>query len=122
MLANQLGDAREIVDRQVAAQSPECAFDALLVPALAYAERDRAANRLSLEEERRVIETTREISGGLETSLGPAEPVPGASPDEDGDAPVDSAFAPVGVLGYPVDSRADEAALEMLRRSCEICR
>jgi len=65
VLANQIDDAREIVDRQADAQSAECAFDALLVPALSYAERDRAANRLSLEEERRAIETTRELAGAL---------------------------------------------------------
>jgi len=115
VLANQIDDAREIVDRQADAQSAECAFDALLVPALSYAERDRAANRLSLEEERRVIETTRELAGGLEARLAPVEPAPGESSEAGGDASADAAFAPVAVLSYPVDSRADEAALEMLQ-------
>ena len=115
VLANQLGDAREIVDRQVTAQPPECVFDALLVPALGYAERDRAANRLSLEEERRVIETTREIAGSLEAGIVPAEPAPGVSPRGAMTSRSDEAFAPVPMLAYPVDSRADEAALEMLR-------
>ena len=36
-------------------------YDALLVPALSYAERDRLERRLSLEEEAAIIEATREL-------------------------------------------------------------
>ena len=69
LLARQVPDAREIVEQQMRAEAPESVFDALLMPALSYARRDHAAGRLSVEEERQIVEGTREITSAIEAGL-----------------------------------------------------
>jgi predicted PurR-regulated permease PerM len=102
LLARDQAEAAEIIERYVKTQSAESVYDAILIPALNYAERDRLEERLSPEEETAVIETTRELLDLLAD-------VPLVSPE----APV--SIAPVGrVLGYPANGPADELALRML--------
>lgn len=110
VLARQLPAARELIDRQLSAQAPECVFDTLMLPALNYAERDRLSHRLSLEEERAVIDTTRELTAEVDARLRrPASSLDFTNASET------PAGASVRSLGYPVESPADAAALEMLR-------
>jgi hypothetical protein len=85
-------------------------FDALILPALNYAERDRLEGRLSPEEEVAVIDATRELIADAASSVrdvAPATTEPGAAaspPHPDA----------LGVLGYAANGVADEIALAML--------
>lgn len=86
-------------------------YDALLMPALSYAERDRLEHRLSSEEELAVIEATRElISDAAEITRRHAEIAPAAAADPSRLGPRER----LRVLGYAVNGAADEVALEML--------
>jgi hypothetical protein len=102
LLARDQAEAAEIVERYVKAQPPESVYDAMLIPALNYAERDRLEARLSPDEETAVIDTTRELLDLLADG-------PPASPE----APV-SIASPLRVLGYPANGPSDELALRML--------
>jgi predicted PurR-regulated permease PerM len=102
LLARDQAEAAEIVERYVKAQSADSIYDAMLIPALNYAERDRLEERLSPDEEAAVIETTRELIDLLADA-------PCALPE----APV--SIPPSGrVLGYPANGPSDELALRML--------
>ena len=61
LLARDQAEAAEIVERYVKAQPESSVYDAMLIPALNFAERDRLEDRLSADEETAVIETTREL-------------------------------------------------------------
>jgi predicted PurR-regulated permease PerM len=100
LLARDPVEAADLIERFITTQSPDTAYDALLIPALNYAERDRLKGRLSPEEEAAVVETTGEM---LEMLV-------------DGAAPALSAAAgtQLRVLGYAVDGAPDELALRML--------
>jgi hypothetical protein len=106
LLARDQGEAAEMIDRHIAVGPPDSVFDALMVPALGYAERDRIEERLSPDEEAAIIEATRELLADVaeERRLQPV----GASP----------APAPLDVLGYAVGGPADEVALAMLAQVC----
>jgi hypothetical protein len=91
---------------------PASVYDALLLPALSYAERDRLESRLSSEEEAAVIDATRElISDAAGTIRRHAETEPPATA---ADRPVLEPREPLRVLGYAVNGGADEVALAML--------
>jgi predicted PurR-regulated permease PerM len=99
VLAGDQAEAAELIDRYSRANPPETVYDAMLVPALNYAERDRVEGRLSPAEEVAVSETTGELLEML--SDGSAR---NRSPDA----------GPVRVLGYAIDGGADLLALRML--------
>ena len=63
LLARDQGEAAEVLERYVAKSPPppETVYDALLLPALTYAERDRLDARISLDDEALVIDATREL-------------------------------------------------------------
>ena len=61
LLARDPGEAAELIDRHVKTEPAGSVYDALLMPALNYAERDRLERRLSIDEEMAVIEATREL-------------------------------------------------------------
>jgi predicted PurR-regulated permease PerM len=98
LLARDQAEAIEIVERFVKADASNSVFDAMLIPALNFAERDRIEGRLSQEEEAAVIETTREVLDVLLSEPGPAPIAPAA----------------IRVLGYPANGAGDELALRML--------
>jgi predicted PurR-regulated permease PerM len=115
LLARDQSEASEIIQRYLASQPMETVYDALMLPALNYAERDRIEGRLSEQEEQAIAEQTRELLADVEgieralrsASVGEAD-VPGPPA---GDAP---APAPVDVLAYPANGEADAIALQML--------
>jgi hypothetical protein len=84
-------------------------YDALLLPALNYAERDRLEQRLSPDEEAAVIDATRELMADVAESIQRLQP---AAPPED--PPLPGAREPLRVLGYAANGVADEVALAML--------
>jgi len=103
LLARDQAEAAEIVERYVKGQPADTVYDAMLIPALNYAERDRLEERLSSDEETAVIETTRELLDLLAD-------VPASAPE-----PAASAAAPPSqILGYPANGPADELGLRML--------
>lgn len=101
VLARDQSEASEIVDAHVAAEGLGPACDALLLPALTFAERDRLEGRLSLEEEAAVVEMATDLlddAVALPALTAATEPRPAAVP----------------VLAYGVNSDADVLALRML--------
>jgi len=112
LVARDQSEAAELIDRCIKTGPPASVYDALLLPALSYAERDRLEHRLSVEEEAAVIEATRElIADAAETIRHHAETEPPAA------AATPSVLGPrepLHVLGYAVNGAADEVALAML--------
>ena len=122
LLARDQVDALERVERHQAAEGRETVYDALLVPALNYAERDRLEGRLSVAEEDQMIAATRELLLDIQDAAGAAgapavdaEPLHHAEDSSDADA-TSTALArdALAVLAYPVNGEADAVALRML--------
>jgi hypothetical protein len=61
LLAHDQAEAADLIERYIKTAPQGSAYDALLLPALNYAERDRLEQRLSLDEETAVIDATREL-------------------------------------------------------------
>jgi predicted PurR-regulated permease PerM len=114
LLARDQSEAAELIERYVKKEPSDTVYDALLLPALNYAERDRLDDQLTAEEERAVVEATREL---LEDVARPADPdARPADPDAQQAEPpaVEMLPSPSHVLGYPANADADELALHML--------
>lgn len=111
LLARDQSEAADLIEQHTKAHPPGTVFDALLLPALNYAERDRLAQRLSAEEEAAVLDATRELLADAAEAVRRARPVP-APPSDDTPAPAPPAV--LRVLGYPANGVADELALGML--------
>jgi hypothetical protein len=115
LLARDQSEASEIIQRYLASQPVETVYDALMLPALNYAERDRVEARLSEHEEQEIAEQTRELLGdvqGIERALRSAsaeEPEASKAPSANA-----SGLAPVEVLAYPANGEPDAIALQML--------
>jgi predicted PurR-regulated permease PerM len=94
------GIAREALKKT----SPEHVFDAVLIPALSYARRDRDRNDLGPEDFRHILADVREITDDLDEHwLRPAE------------AQAPPTAGPATALALPARDEADEVALEMFR-------
>src|SRR5581483_1813670 len=109
LLARDQSEASEIVQRHLASQPMETVYDALMLPALNYAERDRLEGRLSDDEERIVADQTRELLNDvaeLQRALRSA-----ARPDPEGTA---DTIAPVQVVAAGANGEPDIIALQML--------
>jgi hypothetical protein len=114
LLARDQSEASEIVQRHLAGQPMETVYDALMLPALNYAERDRLEGRLSDAEERIVVDETRELLNDvaeLQRALGSS-----ARPEPEGTAgPADTrSLAPVQVVAAGANGEPDALALQML--------
>ncbi len=117
LLAKDQGEAAELIDAHVRTAPASSVYDALMLPALNYAERDRIEQRLSVEEEAAVVGVTRELLADVadsvkrhvaEADAAEAEPPLPLGPR-----------LPLAVLGYAVNGPADEAALAMLAQATE---
>ena len=112
LVARDQSEAAELIDSHIKTEPPASVYDALLLPALSYAERDRLERRLSSEEEAAVIEATRElIADAAEIIRRHAEAEPPAAA---ADPSLLGPREPLRVLGYAVNGAADEVALAML--------
>jgi hypothetical protein len=113
LLAMDQAEAAEIVEEHLKVHPREQIFDAVLLPALKYARRDRELGRLTENGEQFVLRATREILEDF-TNLMPS------SESETRDSPAaDEVPAPlpkVSILGCPARDEADELALLMLRQ------
>ncbi len=116
LLARDPGEAADLIDRHVKNEPWGTVYDALLLPALNYAERDRLEQRLSVDEENAVIEATRELLTDAADSIR-RQQSPSAEPIEP--ATLAGPREPLRVLGYAANGAADELALTMLAHSVE---
>jgi predicted PurR-regulated permease PerM len=99
--------ASDLVDRYLKHNPPDSVYDALLLPGLSYAERDRLEGQLSAEDESAVIDATRELVGDALASSQAA----GA---EEGPEPSVAVSPRLTGLACPANGTADELALQML--------
>lgn len=114
LLAHDPSEASDIVDRHIKAESLESVYDALLIPALSYAERDRLEDRMSIEEERAVLEATRELMSDAAVADRSARAARGERNDSTPDEERPPASTRLKVLAYPASEVSDELALLML--------
>ncbi len=113
LLARDQSEAAELIDSHIKTGPPASVYDALLLPALSYAERDRLEHRLAAEEETAVIDATRElIADAAEIIRRHAETEPPATA---ADPSLLGPREPLRVLGYAVNGAADEVALGRAR-------
>jgi hypothetical protein len=110
LLARDQGEAADLIEQHIKTEVPRSVYDALLLPALNYAERDRIEQRLSLEEETAVIDATRELLSDAAESISRLQPEPSPTTD----APLTEPRQPLRVMGVPTNGIADELALQML--------
>jgi predicted PurR-regulated permease PerM len=117
LLARDQSEAADIIERHVRTEPPDTVFDALLLPALNYAERDRIEQRLSPEEEASVIDATRELiadaAAAAQTPVSEATPAGGVA------AVAVRSRETLAVLGYAANGVGDEIALAMLAHLVE---
>jgi predicted PurR-regulated permease PerM len=113
LLARDPGEAADLIERHIKSAPWGSVYDALLLPALNYAERDRLERRLSQEEEAAVIDATRELLADAAESSRRAQPEP-STPPPDETLPPSVPREPLRILGYAAGGQADEVALAML--------
>ena len=109
LLARDQSEAADLIEQHIKTEAPRSVYDALLLPALNYAERDRLEQRLSLDEEAALIDATRELLSDAAESIQRLQP--------ESSAPADTLPAPrepLRVLGWATNGIADELALQML--------
>ncbi len=115
LLARDQDEAAELVERHIRTEAPHTVFDALLLPALNYAERDRMEGRLSPGEEANVVEATGELTADAADLLRQLAPTVAM----DADTPLLAPREPLRVLGYASKGIADQLALRMLSHLLE---
>ena len=76
LLARDQSEAADLIERHIDIEPPRSVYDALLLPALNYAERDRLEGRLSLEEETSVLDATRELLSDAAELIRRSDPDP----------------------------------------------
>jgi predicted PurR-regulated permease PerM len=110
LLARDHSEAADLIERYIKTEPPHLVYDALLLPALNYAERDRIEKRLSAEEEMAVIDATRELLSEAATFIRELQPEAVVAVEQEVPQPRD----PLRVMGYAANGLADELALVML--------
>ncbi|MBA2604268.1 MAG: AI-2E family transporter [Acidobacteria bacterium] len=116
LLARDQSEAADLVERYIAQHLPSSVYDALLLPALNYAERDRLEGRLSAAEEATVSEATRELMGDAVEWIRKLRPEPVTGSEEPA---LPQPRQPLRVLGYAANGTGDELALGMLAHLVE---
>ena len=99
LLAGDQEEAAEVLEDHLKSDQLTSVYDAVIIPALTYAELDRMEGRLSPEEERAVVGAASEL----------VDEIVAADPAADEAVP-----AALRVLGYPARSDADALALRIL--------
>ena len=116
LLARDQSEAADLIEQHIKNGSPRSVYDALLLPALNYAERDRVEGRLSPDEETAVVEATRDLLWDAAEAM---RRLPAALPTSAADQPHLKPGEQLRVLGYAVGGIADELALAMLAHLVE---
>jgi predicted PurR-regulated permease PerM len=106
LLAGDADEAAEIVEQHLKSDTAGSVHDAIIIPALAYAECDRMEGRLSIEEMAAIVASAREIVDEVAANAVRADEAPAeAAPESER----------IRVLGHPARSEADALALRMLQ-------
>jgi hypothetical protein len=116
LLARDQSEAADLLDRHIRTEPARSVYDALLLPAINYAELDRLERRLSSEEETAVVDATRELLTDVATprrAAGSSEEPPAAAAVA-GDSARPEPPPMLRVLGYAANGAGDELALAML--------
>ena len=116
LLARDQSEAADLVERHISQNPPTSVYDALLLPALNYAERDRLEGRLSPAEESTVSDLTRELLGDAVETIRKLRPTPASASEQSG---LPQPRQPLRVLGYAANGIGDELALGMLAHLVE---
>jgi predicted PurR-regulated permease PerM len=111
LLARDQNEAADLVERYIKQNPAPSVYDALLLPALNYAERDRLEGRLSAVEESTVSEATRELMDDAAEWIRELRPKAEAGSEE---PELPEPRQPLRVLGYAANGTGDELALGML--------
>lgn len=101
LLAGDQSEALDLIERHLSEHPAESVYDAVILPALNYAERDRIEGRLSADEEQALMAATRELLADVAGRIGGWE---AARADDTGRIPV---------LGFAAHGEADVLALRM---------
>ena len=119
LLARDPGEAAALIERHIRTESRGSVYDALLIPALNYAERDRLEKRLSTDEEVAVIKLTRELLS--DTADPKRRHLRTVAPTEGAEHALIAAGPrqPLHVLAHAVNGPADEVALAMLAQAID---
>jgi hypothetical protein len=109
LLAGDQEEAAEIVEDYLKSDQTGAVYDAIVIPALCYAERDRMEGRLTFDEEHAIVAGATEIVDEIAPSVpgGDAEAAPEPAPGGE----------PLRVLGTPAHGEADVLALRILERA-----
>ena len=111
LLAHDHTDAADAIGAFLKNNPADAVFDGLMLPALAYARRDRREGSLSAKEEEAVHAATRVL---LDEVIARHRTAPAESPDAAEPMTTPRGDQSPVVFGYPVESEADELALHML--------
>jgi predicted PurR-regulated permease PerM len=107
VLARDEAEAADIIQAHAAQNDPRTTFDALMLPTLNWAERDRIDGRLSTAEESAVVDLTRELIEDASMYLA-------QSRSRDTERPPFSDLKRVRMLAYAAGGEGDVLALKML--------
>jgi len=110
LLARDQDEATDLVNAYLRSHPPDTVYDAVLVPALVMAKRDRDNGELGPDDERFIFQVTRAILDDLEFAS-PAAAIE-ATPETTAQSPDQKVL----VLACPACDEADELALKMWRR------
>jgi predicted PurR-regulated permease PerM len=111
LLARDQDEATELVLDWIKESAPEKVYDALLLPVLSYALRDRERGELTADDEKFVLKGTSEILEDLGEHFPSPQP---HNPDESTESSRENRAPPVRILGCPARGAQDLLALEML--------
>ena len=111
LLAMDQAEAAEIAEEHLKNHPREQIFDAVLIPALSYARRDREFGRLTEDGEQFIFRATREIVEDLNSLMPESSP---DTPDSAKTATIVENYPKNCILGCPARDEADELALHML--------
>jgi predicted PurR-regulated permease PerM len=108
LIASDQSEAWDLLQQHIASLPPETVFDALMLPAVARARRDREDERLTPEDESSIQDATRELLGDLRLARHGRTFEPPVTPE-----------TAMPVLAFAASDGADEVALEMLQELIE---
>ena len=114
LIAQDQDEASEIAGNHLEATSLAQTYDGLLIPALVHARRDRDNDDLNDDDQRFVLEATREIVEELST-LDANAAVKAARENPEPPARREPPAAKVSILGCPARDHKDEVGLQMLK-------
>ena len=104
LLARDYAEGSTLVDEHLKAHAPETVYDELLLPVLAYAERDRLGGDLTAEDEHEVVAAARELARDVAPAVRAVIATTVDTEQSDRER----------IAGVAVEGEADEVALEML--------